>query len=459
MMPDRALLFRLIFPTDCSDRTVITESIDPAEFLTAEMRGLFATLIDGVDNRGELNLTAIRAQLSTRAPSVMKLYDDLATTSLDEDDGGPVAPLIRAFHEWVTAERVKGLVTTAATAIKTGESVADVRRRLEDGLSNLADHTLVRRKYDDINAQAEDVLSFLTEEKPRGLTFGFSALDRVIVPLVPGNLLILGGATGTGKSTVARNFIRNWHGMNKRVGLFSLEMSATEQLMNLGCMDTAIAAGRAITRDILPDERQRIWRAVSAWRDSGLRLNDKANVTPEYLLRAMKRYRADGIDVFVVDHLHRLDFGTTAERELRLRMGAVARALKAFAMDEQCIVVALAQLVKKSRSDEPSDADIRETATIAEEADKILFVYRPDVACNRRADGVLVPIARDGRGRRHFGHDAPTGSVMGPDDERVYIKPGKQRVQPQSALISIAINAETGLMQDAPCVSIGGRCA
>jgi hypothetical protein len=48
---------------------------------------------------------------------------------------------------------------------------------------------------------------------------------------------------------------------------------------------------------------------------------------------------------------------------------------------------------------------------------------------------------------------------MGPDDERVYIKPGKQRVQPQSALISIAINAETGLMQDAPCVSIGGRCA
>jgi replicative DNA helicase len=173
-------------------------------------------------------------------------------------------------------------------------------------------------------------------------------------------------------------------------------------------------------------------------------------VTPEYLLRTLRRYRAEGFKIFIIDHLHRIEYGARPE-DLRLLMGALARALKSFAMDTHAVVVVLAQLVKKPRSEEPDDSHIRETAQIAEECDKIFFPYRPDVAHERLRDGSLRPIDRDGiLGHRFFVADAPRQSVLASDDTRVYIKLGKQRIRPRNALVSIAIDASTGRMFDSP---------
>jgi replicative DNA helicase len=232
----------------------------------------------------------------------------------------------------------------------------------------------------------------------------------------------------------------------------SLEMSAREQWIGLACMDAGIDVGQALTRTLDPASRIRLWDAVRGSQATGLRINDRARVTPEYLLRTLRRYRAEGFEIFIVDHLHRIEYGARPDQQdLRLLMGGLARSLKSFAMDTHAVVVALAQLVKKPRSDEPNDSEIRETGQIAEEADKVFFVYRPDVAHERLPNGSLRPMDRDGvPGRRFFAADAPSRSVLASDDSRVYIKLGKQRIRPRDALVSIAIDASTGRMFDSP---------
>ena len=455
MTPARALLQRLVFSLAPTDIAEIIPRVNVSAFRDAAERAVFTELANAPVNRDGLNVGAARARLELRDPAAARVLEELMQGGADDAMAGPVESLVQAFHEWSHAARFADVIHGAYKALVTkNEPVATIERTVHERLSLLVGDAIHDRRYDDIGQQANAVLDFLASDKPRGVPFGYTALDRAVVAPVAGNLVTIAGATGTGKSTAARNILRNYVHQGRRVAWFTMEMTAREQLIALACIDAQIDLGRATDGRLEIDEKNRLWTAVEWWRDCGLlRVNDRGQATPEYITGTMRRYRAEGFDTFVVDHLHRVDYGFATERDLRLRVGNLARALKGFAMDSESIVLLLAQLVKKSPHDEPNDADIRETATIAEESDKTFFVYRPEVACERRADGSLAPIPRDVTGRRYFAHDAPKGSVLGIDDERLYLKLGKQRVQSRSGLVAIPFDRKCGRMYDPTPVS------
>jgi replicative DNA helicase len=451
--PSHAIFYRAFMSMRDGELAYIVENVDPSEFNVPVERRLFIALVNASIGQRGIGLTTFGNSLALRDAEAAALFTEICSTPLEEDDEDDVIEaLVSVFHEWSATAKLRILTTHASEQLERRVPAAHVRLELENALTALDLTAIDGRRYDDVVAQAEDITAFLSSDGEQGVPFGYAKLDANVTPLGPGNLAIVAGATGSGKSTVARNFVRNWERAGRRVAIMSLEMSAREQWLNLACMMAGIDVGAALSRALDPESRVRLWEAVRSCQSGGLRINDRAYVTPEYLLRTLRRYRAEGFDTFVLDHLHRVEYGAKNEQQdLRLRMGALARALKSFAMDTQAIVVALAQLVKKPRSDEPDDSHIRETAQIAEESDKVFFVYRPDVAHERRLDGSLRPIDRDGvLGHRFFAADAPQRSVLAPDDTRVYIKLGKQRIRPRTALISIAFDASTGRMFDSP---------
>lgn len=303
---------------------------------------------------------------------------------------------------------------------------------------------------DDIGAQAQRVFDFLDSTGMHGLKFGFRALDAAVVPMLPGNFVEIAATSGSGKTTVGRNFCRRWVELGERVAFLSLEMTADEQLLYLACADTGIDQGKAAANDLTSSERLALWRAVTWWKDcQALRINDRGGMTPAQLLRHMRRYVGQGYTLFLLDHLHRVNYSTVDKDDLRVRIGGFAQDLKDFAKQHRVIVVALVQLVKMPPNEEPTDANIRESGKIIEEADKILFLWRPDVACERRPDGSLVPLERAG-GLRYFrgADELPNGTVWGADDTRVYFKPGKQRIRPKQGLVVVRFDAAAGRMYD-----------
>jgi len=445
---DKVLIARMIFSAE--NARAIVDAVDPAQLQSPIIRRLYLLLAQTVVG-STYSPTTIRTSVRDADPTLLDLLDEivLSDASSHRELTEPIENTIAAFGQWSYATRLQSSLAVASDLGHEGKSARDVRDFLVSELDALDALSLDTRRYDDMPAQYERMMAFARGEGKHGLGFGYTAMDRVVTPLLAGNLAVIGGAPGTGKSTVVRNFIRNWIGMDRRVALMSVEMPGDEQLSNFACMDIGLDYGRYVRQELAEDEITLLGRASRGWVDEGrLTINERISAQPDWLIRQMKRYRADGCDVFVVDHLHHVDYHVI-NGDMRLPISNFVRALKGFASDYECVVVALSQYSKMSKYDEPDDLHVKESFTIAEVADKMFHVFRPRVAGHLAYDGTFVPDL-DSRGRAIMERspDAPKNAVFDSDPGRVYLKVGKQRVRPVRGIIQLPFNERSGRIYD-----------
>jgi replicative DNA helicase len=444
---DRELLaFIVRFPAEAP---AVFDAVSPQEFTGPAARQLFGYFASYLTAGRQMSPRAIYEYTREHRPELRDMVKMVCITAADDAlwrDTYPRAERVRLFKEWSYRIRLKQALFEASQMLEGTASPAKVEAELERRIANARQLVDEARQYDDPEAQAAQVIEYLMGEEEAGLRFGFRSFDENLVPLLPGNLMLVCGATGAGKSTVARNLFRNWTRAGKKPVYLTLEMTAADQLLNLACMDTGTDVKDCVTRRLPVGKKALLEDAVIWWKNSGAILNDRSTVTPEALMQTLRRYIADGHDLFIIDHLHRLDYGGS-EDDLRVRMGTTAQQLKSFLVEHNAIGVALAQLKKMPPTEEPNDSSIRESAKIGEEADKIVFVYKPQVAGARDATGRFVPLSRE-NGGRILAHEADKSTELGFDSERIYCVPGKQRIRPTSSLLVTPFNPASGLMYD-----------
>lgn len=226
-----------------------------------------------------------------------------------------------------------------------------------------------------------------------GLTTGFKDLDKKIGGLHKSDLIILAGRPGMGKTALAVNIAFNAaqslradsNRENEKpkgtVAFFSLEMSS-EQLGLRILSDQAEISGDRIRRgDINGTEFARLSGAVSKVAHTPLHINDTPAL-PVSALRAHCRRlkRTVGLDLVVVDYLQLLRPATTQRSENRVQeISSITQALKALAKELEVPVIALSQLsrrVEEREDKRPNLSDLRESGSIEQDADIVMFVYR-----------------------------------------------------------------------------------
>lgn len=446
LSPTRALVARMLLSTE--DAREIADAVDVSEVVGRPERDIFAFL--GVmASEGKVSPRTAYLTAKAQAPALADPIRELAHAAIapDFDSAQPVADVVRWYRDWnlrreLTSHlqyRMQELEDGILSAEMVVSSLATVVERIQSRQTD-------RRSYDDMDEQLQRVSDYIRNPAPAGLPFGFKNIDSAMVPLIDGNLCLLGGPSGSGKSTIARNLFRNWR--KERPIYFSLEMSADDQLLHLACMEANIPITAAVKRQLTPKQIIDMELAGLAWKKSGARINERSTMGPVDLLRAMKRYRAAGHRLFVVDHAHRIDYGTeNDEKSLRVAIGTLAKRLKSFAVDTGSIVVALVQLTKQSRNTEPGDESIRESNQILEEADKVLLTWRPLVVGKRSVLGDFTP--NWPRKLVQHGQKPPKDCVAGEDASHIWIKPGKQRIAPIDTLFMIKFHAHSGHMYDA----------
>lgn len=215
---------------------------------------------------------------------------------------------------------------------------------------------------------------------------GFADLDAMTGGLRAGQLVVVAGATGAGKSTVALNIARRAIEAGRPVLLFSLEMSKEEVTRNV----LAAAANVHTTRlhdpkRLSPFDRDALDEAAKALGGlRALRIHDDPSVTPLRMRAIARRERvARGIELVVVDYVQLVQPGTDGRRSdsREQDVAAVSRALKGLARELGVPVIALAQVNRgpDSRDDHrPRLSDLRESSAIAHDADLVLGVFRRD---------------------------------------------------------------------------------
>ena len=212
---------------------------------------------------------------------------------------------------------------------------------------------------------------------------GFMDLDTVLGGFKRGDLVIVAARTGVGKSAILLNFARNAAvGQKGTVALFSLEMSADQIAMRLLAAEADVDSTRLRLGMHREDEEARIMHAFGVLGESNIYIDDSAMLTvPEIRSRSRRLQAEAGLDLVIVDYLQLL--GASGRGETRaMELATITRGLKQLARELNVPVLAAAQLsraVETRTPHIPMLSDLRESGSIEQDSDVVMFIYREDV--------------------------------------------------------------------------------
>ena len=214
-----------------------------------------------------------------------------------------------------------------------------------------------------------------------GVATGFSDMDALTGGLQKSDLIILAARPSMGKTSMALGIAHGAavsHGHS--VGIFSLEMSADQLVQRLLSMETGVDSHRLRLGQIDDGEWDRISRAFGRLAEAKIYIDDQAGASVMDVRSKARRLQAEhGLDLVVVDYLQLMSGRRTENRVQEI--SEISRGLKGLARELNVPVVALSQLSRavESRADHrPMLSDLRESGSIEQDADIVMFIYRED---------------------------------------------------------------------------------
>lgn len=234
--------------------------------------------------------------------------------------------------------------------------------------------------------QYYEYLSEVQERGPEmtGLATGFIDFDRMTGGLHKSDLLILAARPGVGKSSFAMTIAFNI-AMQQRVpvGVFALEMGRDQLLQRLLATHTGIDSQKLRTGRISTSELTALMDAMGQLSSAPLYIDDTPGVTVNELRSKTRRLQAEhGVELLIIDYLQLMS-GSGRRNDNRVQeVSEISRSLKSLARELNIPVIALSQLsraVEGRTSHVPVLADLRESGSIEQDADLVMFIYREEM--------------------------------------------------------------------------------
>ena len=331
------------------------------------------TVCDNLRSHGELDEAGGEAyvhSLPTVVPAVGAVLD-YARIVLDDALMRGILDTTREIQAEVLAHRgePKELIERAETALfRIGHDTGKGEMRsIEDVLHDEMDK-LVELSKGDIG---------LT-----GVASGFPDLDDLTGGFQAGNLIVLAARPAMGKSALATNFAENAavdHG--KSVALFSLEMSETELAHRFLASRARVSSDELRKGRVKAERWNKVNQAAGKLAGAPLYIDDSSDLGVLELRAKARRLAArHGLSMVIVDYLQLMRTDARADSRVE-QIGQISRGLKILARELDVPVVAISQLsraVESRHPPEPMLSDLRESGSIEQDADVVMFVYRPE---------------------------------------------------------------------------------
>jgi len=295
------------------------------------------------------------------------------------------------------------------------ELFAVSQKRVETGFSPL--RTLLHSAY--------DRLDYLHEHKGEinGVRTGFRDLDALTTGLQKSDLVIVASRPSVGKTSLALNLAEYASVTEgKTVGVFSLEMSKEQLVLRLLSSVARINSQRLRTGFLEEMDFTRLAPAMNALAEAPVFIDDTPNISTMELRTKARRLQAEsGLDMLIVDYLQLMQSNFVSRDANRVQeVSEISRGLKALARELDVPVVALSQLSRQAEmreSKEPRLSDLRESGSIEQDADLVMFLWREKErgAEDNDAEGEVVNL----RLAKH--RNGPTGEV------KLWFKKGQTR--------------------------------
>lgn len=221
-----------------------------------------------------------------------------------------------------------------------------------------------------------------------GLSTGLPSLDAKLGGLAPSDLIILGGRPSMGKTglatTVAANVARSGTG----VGFFSMEMSASQLGARILAGDIGISSSAQRRGDFDEDGMRKLMQGVQQYGEVPLYIDDTGGMTmPQLAVKARRLCRARRLGLIVVDYLQLMNGSQYRNSNRVQELTEITTGLKALAKELDVPVIALSQLsrgLEQREEKRPQLSDLRESGSIEQDADVVMFCYREEYYLERQ---------------------------------------------------------------------------
>ena len=240
------------------------------------------------------------------------------------------------------------------------------------------------RKVSDviINGVYDRLYKLTGEEKDqfKAIPSGFGMLDKYITGLNKSDFILVGARPAMGKTSFALNLAQNVTMLAKKKCIFfSLEMTKEQLAERLLAAHAGVPSNKLRTGELTDDEWIRLGNATGDYEDVELYLDDTSSITVPEIKSRVRRLK--NVDIIIIDYLGLIQSATHKENRVQ-EVSEITRNLKMLAKDLNIPVICCAQLSRgtegRGKSHKPQLSDLRESGSIEQDADIVMFLYRED---------------------------------------------------------------------------------
>lgn len=389
---EQSLLGGLMLDADAWDKVV--DIVSSSDFYSRAHKLIFQSMEKLAAASSPLDLITVseRLELDQNIEEVGS-FGYLATIAKNTPSVNNICSYAQIVHERaVSRDLIKAAQVILDVSFNPeGKNVYEVLDIAETQVLNVSDSRL--KKQDGPQSvvsaidKAIDRLDFLYKDPNNGVTgvaTGFTDLDELTAGLQTSDLIVIAARPSMGKTTFAINICEHiMFNSDKPVLVFSLEMPVDQIMMRILSSQGRIDQNKMRTGRLTEDDWSRLFGAMSEIKDKGnLFIDDSSSITPIELRAKARRIAKDhGLSAIMVDYLQLMRSSSAIENR-NLEISEISRSLKALAKELQVPVIALSQLnrsLEQRANKKPQNSDLRESGSIEQDADLIMFIYRDEV--------------------------------------------------------------------------------
>ena len=367
------------------------EELTASSFYDPKHRMIFEAMSELVTSHVSVDIVTVSAKLREKG-NLEVVGGPVALADLSEKVGA--AAHLEYYVKILKQKTIqRDLITAAGEILRDAyDDSVKVDYLIDTAQSKVYDaiQSNLRKDVQDVGSVINDAMKLIEKNQKSsgmsGVPSGFPSLDRVTRGWQPSDLIILAARPSVGKTAFALDLARNAAvDRNMPVAVFSLEMSALQLVMRLMTTESGFSADKLKGGSpIQPYEWPELEQRIAALSKAPLYIDDTPSLPlMEFRTKVKRLVKSKGVRLVIVDYLQLMQ-GPAELRGLREQeVAAISRTLKATAKELNIPIIALSQLSRNAvqrtgGTGKPQLSDLRESGSIEQDADMVIFIHRPD---------------------------------------------------------------------------------
>jgi replicative DNA helicase len=376
----------------------VSEKLTPDDFYNDNNNFIYAAMLSLYEERKPIDLLTLSEQLKKNKK--LKYVESSYLTDLVEQV--PTAANVISYAKIVREDSIKRNLIKAGVEIAElgygdGNEVKDILDKAESAIFKISQGNITKSfiPIKDTLTSSFDRIDELQKSGGgmRGVQTGFTDLDNLLSGMQKSNLIILAARPGQGKTALVLNMAQHIAVKDRKgVGIFSLEMSNEELVDRMLIGQSDVDAWRLKTGRLSEDDFSKLSDAMGQLAEAPIYIDDTPGINLNEMRSKARRLQMehDDLSLIVVDYLQLVNPGKSYDNRVQ-EVSMVSQSLKNLARELQIPVLSASQLnrsVENRGGDrKPQLSDLRESGAIEQDADVVMFIYRPDA----ESAGPMIP--------------------------------------------------------------------